>query len=230
VKLNLFIFGREGRMGVEIEALTQHAQGDFLVVGGAKRGVPVVISDDAAQKPQVAIDFTHAAGWDAVVDCCVKNKLPLVSGTTGLTPVQLEKLETAGRIIPILWAPNMSLGVAFVTELLKQFSKIKDFDFQIEEIHHRLKKDSPSGTALWLQKHLELATEKAIPAPLAVRGGGVFGIHRIWALSDGEVITVEHQALSRSTFAKGALTAAKFLATQKPGVYQMRHVIENESK
>ena len=110
--------------------------------------------------------------------------------------------------MPVLWSPNMSLGIAVVRSMMQSLKELssqhsQQVDFQIEEWHHRHKKDSPSGTALWLQEALEKVVDKKIPAPLAVRGGGVFGVHKIITLMDEELITLEHTALNRNCFCSG---------------------------
>ena len=118
-------------------------------------------------------------------------------------------LTKAAESCPVLWSANMSLGVNFVAELIKSLSVLEeDFDFQIEETHHRHKVDKPSGTAILLQESLQAKLKKTLPEPLSVRGGGVFGIHKLMAMSEEETITIEHVALNRKVFAKGAVKAA----------------------
>ena len=136
-----------------------------------------------------------------------------------------QNLKKASQQIPVLWSSNMSVGVNFLNGLLKHFKSLKGFDFQIEEVHHRHKKDAPSGTALTLQKTLQSAVETPLPEALAIRGGGVFGIHKVWAIADEEVLTFEHQALNRKVFAKGAVAAARWIAGQPPGYYSMLDVL-----
>jgi 4-hydroxy-tetrahydrodipicolinate reductase len=171
------------------------------------------------------IDFSLPEVTESVVAWCVKNKKPLVSGVTGVSADQKKLLEKAGEIIPVLWSPNMSLGVAVLARMLSQFSSLEEFDFQIEELHHKNKKDKPSGTALMLQERLKQAVKKPLPEPLAIRGGGIFGIHRIWAMGDEETITLEHTASSRRVFARGALVAARWLTERPAGVYTIDNVL-----
>lgn len=182
---------------------------------------------------------TASAGADVVIDFStpdvlrkylgLKNKTlkGFVSGTTGLTESDFVALRELSVHVPVLWAPNFSLGICFMNELLKKFAALKDFDFQIEEIHHNKKKDAPSGTAILLQKTLQEAiAPKQLPEPLSVRAGGVFGVHKVMAISDQEQINLEHIALKRSVFARGAVTAAEFIVRQKPGLYQMKDVLD----
>lgn len=235
-KLNVAMFGASGRMGREI----------FSVIGENKELVPTL----AISKNQpvegwknsvihwkneknlkslnlsVCIDFSLPEALPEVVAFCKKYKLPLVCGTTGITEKDFSELKKLSKSVPVLWSSNMSLGIATVHKMMECFSNLKDFDFQIEEIHHNKKKDRPSGTALSLQKTLNKVTELKNPEPVAIRGGGVFGVHKIFAISDEEVITIEHTALNRKVFAKGALTASRWIVKQKPGMYSINSMFE----
>jgi 4-hydroxy-tetrahydrodipicolinate reductase len=176
-------------------------------------------------KTDVVIDFSLPELTDEVIGWCEKNSKPLVCGVTGLVErAHLHFLEASKRI-PILWAPNMSLGVAVVARMLSNFSQLEDFEFQIEELHHKRKKDRPSGTALFLQERLQESLKKAVerplPDPLSIRGGGIFGIHRVWAMGEEEMITIEHTAMNRRVFARGALRAAQWIQGKAPGLYRM---------
>ncbi len=174
----------------------------------------------------VVIDFSSKENFRKVLEFCVENKFPLVSGTTGVDSKDLRLLATAGKKIPVLWAPNMSVGVAVLAKALAALEKISDFDFQLEELHHSQKKDKPSGTALFLQHTLEKAVGKKCPEPVAIRGGGIFGVHKIYAMSDDEVLVFEHSALNRKVFAKGAITVSEWLIQKKPGLYSMSDVVK----
>ena len=100
------------------------------------------------------------------------------------------------------------------------------FDFQIEELHHNRKKDNPSGTAITLQNELAAVTKTQPPKPIGIRGGGIFGVHKVWAMSDEEVLCFEHQALNRTVFARGAVRAAQWLVKKKKsGLYSMKEVL-----
>jgi len=151
----------------------------------------------------------------------------LVSGTTALNTANRTKMEVAAKKIPILWAANMSLGVHVLAQALKNLAPLQDWDFQVEETHHRLKKDKPSGTALFFQDILAKIILKTLPEPLSARVGAVVGIHRVSAASEEEMLIFEHQALSRTVFARGALTAAAWLAKRKgkAKLYQMADVL-----
>ncbi|NUM77391.1 hypothetical protein HUU40_23780, partial [candidate division KSB1 bacterium] len=145
-----------------------------------------------AKEVDLWIDFSLPESFEKFLIPISKLGKPLVSGTTGLSEKQKTLVREAGHNCPILWSSNMSLGIAVLTEALEVFKKIKHFDFQIEEFHHNKKKDSPSGTAVSLQNKLVSVVEKDVPAPVAIRGGGIFGIHKVWAMSEQETLTFEH--------------------------------------
>lgn len=222
-KLKIGLVGANGRMGQEIAAVIGASNNCdvFYIMGRDKK-----IDHAAAAKVDVWIDFSSPEALSDVLKVAIRHKTPVVCGTTGFSKKEKSALDKASKEIPVLWASNMSMGVAVLNEALKVFSSVANFDYQIEEFHHIRKKDKPSGTAITLQENLEKAVGKKCPEPLAIRGGGIFGIHKVHAMSDEEVITFEHSALNRSVFAKGAVRAASWLASQKrPGLYQIRDVL-----
>ncbi|MFM6926861.1 MAG: 4-hydroxy-tetrahydrodipicolinate reductase [Bdellovibrio sp.] len=222
-KLKVGLVGGNGRMGQEISAVvaTNPNLDLFYSLGRNTKVDAKVIS-----KVDVWIDFSSPQALGDLLKLAAKHKTPVVCGTTGFTTKEKNLLTKYSKDIPILWSSNMSLGVAVLNEALKSLAAISHFDFQIEELHHSRKKDKPSGTAITLQENLEKAVGKKCPEPLAIRGGGIFGIHKVYSMSDEEVLTFEHTALNRTVFAKGAVQAAEWLAKQKkPGLYQIRDVL-----
>lgn len=174
----------------------------------------------------VWIDFSTPEALAEVLKKAAEYKKPVVCGTTGFSKKEKNLLASYSKKIPVLWSSNMSLGVAVLNEAIKSMAAISHFDFQIEEIHHNRKKDKPSGTAITLQENLEKVVNKKLPETLAIRGGGVFGVHKVYAMSDEEVLVFEHSALNRAVFARGAVKAAGWLVRQKkPGLYQMKDVL-----
>jgi 4-hydroxy-tetrahydrodipicolinate reductase len=227
------VFGAGGRMGHEILLSAPAILGDscYLAVDSPEKKlnakhVVTDLNDSKCKDVQVWIDFSSPEGFSKILTYCEKNKVPLVSGTTGLSTNQLKSLEKVTT--PCLWSPNMSLGINIFLKALKSFRGAKGFDYQIEEAHHKHKKDKPSGTALLLQKELELVVGKKLETPLAIRGGGIFGIHRLWAMSEDETIIFEHQALNRAVFAKGSLQAALWLYDKKPGLYSLQNLLDDK--
>lgn len=232
--IQIAVVGASGRMGEELLALA--AEHGFEVSGGVGRaektssGLKLVdhVSKLDPKKTKLVIDFSLPELTTDVLAWCAKEKVPLVSGVTGLTEELKANLNAAAKATPILWAPNMSLGVAVLSRMLKELKHLHGFEFQIEELHHSRKKDKPSGTALFLQEKMEASIGEKAPAPLAIRGGGIFGIHRIWAMGEEETITLEHNAMNRRVFARGAMKAAQWLIKQKPALYTLNDMLGHE--
>ncbi|RYZ76393.1 MAG: 4-hydroxy-tetrahydrodipicolinate reductase [Proteobacteria bacterium] len=233
--IQIAIIGASGRMGQELLALA-HEHG-FEVSGGVGRsatpGANFKLVDHVSKldpkKTKLVIDFSLPELTPDVLSWCANEKVPLVSGVTGLTAELKSQLAKAAQSTPILWAPNMSLGVAVLSRMLNELKHLHGFEFQIEELHHSRKKDKPSGTALFLQEKMEAAIGEKAPEPLAIRGGGIFGIHRVWAMGEEETITLEHNAMNRRVFARGAMKAAQWLITQKPALYTINDMLGHEA-
>lgn len=224
---NVAVMGASGRMGQEVISALRHTPG-LQFTQGVSASHPDFIKAPQQLKGDdvdVVIDFSLPTAFDGILDWCVQNQKPLVSGTTGLTNAQFNSIDKAALKIPVLWSPNMSLGIAVMTAMLKNFSALRDADYGLEELHHIHKKDSPSGTALHLKKHLETSLNKSVDQLVSLRGGGIFGIHKVWAMTPEETITIEHSALNRSVFAKGALRAAQWLIGKPKGRYELADVL-----
>lgn len=231
-KIKLGLVGSSGRMGQEISKAAKDAGCMDLYIGVSRSSEnshfvhqTKNIQDDKLKEVDLLIDFSSPELFDEALQAAVKFKKPFISGTTGLSEKQFKNIEKAAKKIPILWASNMSLGVALLNEAIKLFSQLNDFDFQIEEFHHNKKKDNPSGTAKTLQQTLELSVEKQLPPIVGIRGGGIFGIHKVYAMSDQETLCFEHTALHRAVFAQGAIRAGLWLYKKKPGLYKMSEVL-----
>ncbi len=231
-KKSVAVIGAAGRMGQEIGRLLLDSKLLKPALGVLRSGeAPVYakttkkITVDSLSEIDVIIDFSSVDSFNSYLKLAEKSGKPLVTGVTGISAEQKKQLAKVAKKIPVLWAPNMSLGVAALTDALSSLSSLKNFDFQIEEIHHNKKKDKPSGTALHLQAELERSVGKKCPEPVAIRGGGVFGVHKVYAMSDDEVIVFEHSALNRKVFASGAVRAAEWLINKKPGLYDMKDVL-----
>jgi 4-hydroxy-tetrahydrodipicolinate reductase len=216
--LKVLLVGSNGRMGQQIAALAGESGCDIAAsVGG--RGDWGKLK---AKSIDVIIDFSTPEGMIQALDWAVKNDVPFVSGSTGLKEKDHAALQKAAKKIPVLYSGNMSMGIAVLSAMMKQLSAIRDWDFQIEEVHHNQKKDKPSGTALLLQKSLTKAVGKQIPEAQAIRGGGVPGIHTVWVMGKEEVLTLQHTAFNRQVFARGALRAAGWLFDKgQPGLYDL---------
>ncbi len=193
----------------------------------------------------VVIDFCVAAAIDGLLDYCVEKQIPCVLCTTGLSEAQLAHVEEASKSVAVLRSANMSLGINLLLVLLKEFAQVlmpAGFDVEIVEKHHNLKVDAPSGTALALadtiNEELEnkyeyvydrsqtrtKRTDKEIGIS-SVRGGTIVGDHDVIFAGEDEVVTISHRAYSKALFAKGAVSAAKFMKGMPAGRYDMHDVI-----
>src|SRR3712207_4591338 len=207
--------------------------------GAGKTGIAA--TEGPPEDAEVLIEFTTP---EATVEHLSYGR-PAVIGTTGLSEEQRAEVEEAAKSVPIVLAPNMSVGVNLLREVVRDLStKLAGYDIEVVEAHHRNKRDAPSGTALLLaraaaegrgQKLDKVAVygregvaprEEGEIGIHAVRGGAVVGEHRLIFYSEGEEVEVVHRALSRRTFADGAMRAAKFAATAGPGLYSMQDVLE----
>ena len=218
-KTRIGLSGSSGRMGQAVAQIVQ-SQKNAVVQNSFRQGQK--LNQWNAGEIDVVIDFSSPQALTEISKWCVENKKPLISGTTGLSPDEHESLKSAGKQIAVLWSPNMSLGIACIRNWLKNLNpSIKKWDMQIEETHHRHKKDAPSGTALFLNQTLKDQGIKA-PQPLSIRGGGAHGSHKVLLMGEGEIISIEHIANNRDIFAKGALQAALWILNQKPGFYHIQ--------
>lgn len=217
------------------------------VIGGGRMGVKVTQDTSAAlQQADVLIDFSHFSAVPENLNAAVKAGTGYILGTTGIPEKTLQQIRNASRKIPIVQSPNMSIGVNLLFKLAAVAGKVLDesFDLEITEVHHRMKKDAPSGTALELLDILLKARgrdfkkdvvygrsgetgarEKGKIGVFALRGGDVVGDHTVSFFGDGERVELVHKASSREAFARGALLAAKFLAKKKQGLYYMPQVL-----
>ncbi len=226
-KIKVGLVGASGRMGKEIAQVIHQSSNCELYYPISRDEKLDKIKSTSVD---VWIDFSTPEAFSEIVKVAIRNETPLVSGTTGFNEKQKQQLVKASNNIPILWSSNMSMGVAVLNEAIRSFSAVSHFDFQIEEIHHNKKKDSPSGTAITLQENLTKIIGKKIPDPISIRGGGVYGIHKAYAMSDEEIITFEHNAINRTVFAKGAVTSAVWIVKRKPGLYEIRDVLFGNKK
>lgn len=250
--IDIIINGCNGKMGKVVTEMAQKDNGVNIAAGidaydGIKNEYPVFKSikecDIAAD---VIIDFSVAAAVDDLIDYAVQGNIPVVLCTTGLSEIQLQKIKDASDRIAILKSANMSLGINTIMKLLTKATEIlayEGYDIEIVEKHHNQKVDAPSGTALALVDTINNAAgnqytytydrsnarEKRADKEIgisAVRGGTIVGEHEVFFCGPDEVIEIKHTAYSKAIFAKGAITAAKYLAGKAPGMYDMSDALE----
>jgi 4-hydroxy-tetrahydrodipicolinate reductase len=244
-------------MGREVARVALEDE-SFELVGGVVEAQAPELGADLGElcswgRAGVAATIEPPAGADALVEFTTPEATvehlgygrPVVIGTTGLSDEQLARVEEAAGNVPIVLAPNMSLGVNLVREVVRELTEKlgAGYDVEIVEAHHRNKVDAPSGTALLLARAAAEGRDRNLDeisvygregrSPRgegeigihALRGGAVVGEHRVIFYGLGEEVEVAHRALSRRTFATGALRAARFVAGAPPGLYSMRDVL-----
>jgi len=238
----IIIAGVKGRMGQALQrcAATMPA----ITVSGK-----IDLGDDLGaviDQGDVLIDFTSHQNTLDFVRLCAARRKAIVIGTTGHSEVERKELTSMAAHIPMVWSANFSTGVNALFWLTRKAAEIlgPGFDLEIVEMHHRLKKDAPSGTAVTLAQILAEARRQSLDQAArhgreglvgartteeigihSVRGGDVVGDHTVIFAAEGERLELTHKVSSRDTFALGALRAAQWVVGQKPGLYDMQHVL-----
>jgi len=261
--LNVVIVGVTGRMGRAIVRAAAEVPEKLTITGavasttseslgrdaGELAGIGRIdarVTDDLAAalaRADVVVDFSQPHATRSHLTVCRAARKPLLIGTTGFPPDLTSLFDAAAAEIPLLVAPNTSIGVTLLTELTRIAARAlpPDFDTEIVEAHHRMKKDAPSGTALALGKAAAEGRglpESAVAAAAGaartgerrqgdlgfavIRGGDIVGDHTVLFAGTGEQVTLGHRATDRAVFARGAVRAALWLASQSPGRYFMR--------
>jgi len=247
------IVGATGRVGtLLVKILKEENEKIGAVMFEGKQTInfdpDTVITNDAEEllkHVDVVIDFSAPIATEKLLEAAIKNPKPLVIATTGLNEHQKNLMIEASKKAPILYATNMSLGVAILNKLVAMVSeKLRDFDIEIVEQHHRYKVDAPSGTALTLAEscakarglnlkdvivtgrsgHVGARSKDEIGV-FAVRGGDVVGRHTVGFYNDGEFLELNHTATSRETFARGAIKVSKWIVNQTPGLYSINDAL-----
>lgn len=260
----IVVLGAAGRMGRRIIALSQEQEGQFQLASAIEHGASPALGKDAGetaqiqaldvaisselkpQQGQVVIDFTLPEALESVVAAATAGGASLVCGTTGLQGPQIAMLEAASAKIPVLYSPNMSIGVNLMFLVARQMARMvpESFDIEVMEIHHKHKRDAPSGTALRLAEMLAEGRGLTLsdvsrmsregndclrkPNEIgiqSIRGGDIAGEHTAYFTGPGERLELTHRATSRDIFAHGALKAAAWLDGKPAGLYSMLDVL-----
>ncbi|HEY1583665.1 MAG TPA: dihydrodipicolinate reductase C-terminal domain-containing protein [Chthoniobacterales bacterium] len=220
--IRVLLVGAKGRMG---RAIADAAAKDpsLTIATGLARGDVIA---PALENCDVVIDFSAAELTTEVCAACAKRGKPLVLGTTGQSTAQKDTVAVAAHSIAIVFAANFSTGVNTLFALTRRAAKLlgNGFDLDVVEMHHRTKKDAPSGTAKRLLEILQQARGREVAAQ-SIRAGDIVGEHTVIFTGPGERLELTHRAASRETFALGALRAARWALTQPPGLYQMEDVL-----
>ncbi len=259
------VTGAAGRMGTQIVRLVRATEGMALSGAVERPGAPQVgqdagvvagigpvgisVADDLAKAlggADVVVDFTAHEASARHAEICAERGVPIVIGSTGFTPEARSRVAAAAKRIPVVLAPNMSVGVTVLFDLVRQAAKVlgDGYDVEIVEIHHKKKRDAPSGTAVRLGEVAAEALGRDPKDALAyarhgilgerppwqigvqtLRGGDVVGEHTVFFCGEGERLELTHRATSREQFARGAIRAAQWIAGKRPGLYDMADVL-----
>ncbi len=254
---NLILCGISGRMGQRMADLVQHFPKLQLLAGIERAGSAAIgkaagklgVVDNLASiidQSDVLIDFTHPESTLKHLELCVKHQKALVIGTTGFSESERKKILEAAQKISVVFSSNMSVGVNVMWKIIAEATKAlgPSYDIEVLEMHHRLKKDAPSGTAMTTAEVLAEASGRNLSKDAiyarqgmigerkaneigiqTLRGGDVVGDHTVYFAGIGERLEITHRATSRDTFAQGALRAAEWLIGKKPGLYSMQDVL-----
>lgn len=259
------ILGAAGRMGrrliacicaddeMTLAGALESSSSEFIgqdacrLAGCEEMGIAITSDHDAAiANTDVLIDFSFAESTIPNLEAAVHHSTPMVIGTTGHGDEQKVSIERLAEKVPVVMAPNMSVGVNLLWRLIRQAAEVlqSDYDVEIVEAHHRLKADAPSGTAMRCAEVLAEALNRDLAKDAVyhregmmgarqpneigiqtIRGGDIVGDHTVLFAGIGERLEITHRASSRDTFAKGALRAAKWLIDREPGLYDMQDVL-----
>ncbi len=259
------VTGAAGRMGMQIVRLVRATEGMALSGAVERPGVPAVgqdagaiagigpvgvaVVDDLAKAlpgADVVVDFTAHEPSARHAEACAERGTAIVIGSTGFTPEAKARVAAAAKRVPIVLAPNMSVGVTVLFDLVRQAAKVlgDGYDVEIVEIHHKKKRDAPSGTAVRLGEVAAEALGRDPKDAIAyarhgilgerppwqigiqtLRGGDVVGEHTVFFCGEGERLELTHRATSREQFARGAVRAVQWVAGKRPGLYDMADVL-----
>ena len=222
--VRVLLIGSAGRMGKVIVDLARN-ETNLEIVAQCDQGDAL---EPAMKDCDVAIDFSQAAALGEICRAAAQHHRPLVIGTTGHSPEQRRLIEEMAKLLPIVFASNFSVGVNALFALTRRAAEIlgEEFDLEIVETHHVMKKDAPSGTAKTLAEILKSVRkiDQEIPTK-SIREGEVVGEHTVIFSGPGERVELVHCAKSRETFARGALRAAEWVVGKSPGLYNMQDVL-----
>jgi 4-hydroxy-tetrahydrodipicolinate reductase len=220
--VRVLLIGAAGRMGKTVRELVQNAP-DIQIVAECDLGDSI---EPAMQDCDVAIDFSQADSIDEICRTALQQGKPLVIGTTGHSEQQRKTIEETAHSVPIVLASNFSVGVNVLFWLTQKAAELlgSDFNPEIVETHHKMKKDAPSGTAKTLAEILKAVRKSEIRIQ-SIREGDVVGEHTVIFGGPGERLELTHRAANRGIFALGALRAAKWIVHKPPGLYSMQNVL-----
>lgn len=251
--IRVVINGILGRMGMELTRSIMQEE-DLFLVGGVDT-LETFVNDEimVTTNPEelmydidVVVDFSSGKGTSNIAKVCREFKVPLVTGTTGLTKADQRQVIELSKVAPVVQASNFSIGINLLLDLIQKTASVlkNNFDIEIVELHHRYKKDAPSGTALTLASTLNQILNNSDESCIqfgrkgsklsrgneivihSLRGGGIIGEHQVHFLCKNEHLIFSHHSLSRKVFVDGAIRAIEWVILQKPGLYTMLDVLK----
>ena len=246
--MRILLCGYGGHMGREVRTCAER-DADSEIAAGVDpmipaEGVCVSSFNDCTAETDVIIDFSHHSMTGVLLDYAEAKKLPVVLATTGQTEEEKARIREAAKTIPLFLAANYSLGIATLTDLVKRAAALyPDGEIEIVEQHHDRKLDAPSGTALSLFNAVKEVRPEATAncgrsgqgkrtkdevGIHAIRMGNIVGVHEVMIGTQNERISLKHEAFSRGVFAEGSLKAAAFLVGKKPGMYDMKDLLNEK--
>ena len=247
VRCSKVVTGMQVVAAVDTAACPLCGKDSGLIAGIGENGIKITHDLAAAVKDaDILIDFSFHENVPVTVALATRHKKGVVIGTTGLNPEERAAVDEAARVIPIVWAPNMSVGVNLLFALVEQAARALglDYDVEITEAHHKFKRDAPSGTALRLGEKVAQGRNQNLRDVAvfgreglggerprgeigihAIRAADIVGEHTVLFATEGERVELTHRATSRDALAKGALQASLWLAGKNPGLYDMQDVL-----
>lgn len=220
--MKMILNGACGKMGKAVMKVVKEKYPEIDVIPvDIKKSEGIYLIDEVSSFDCI-IDFSSPGGFVSALKHCLKYSKPLVSGTTGIGEEEKKIMKEASSKIAIFYSPNMSIGVNICFYLVDKISSFVKSDVYITDVHHRFKKDRPSGTAV---KFKEIVESKGLKVDVAsLRAGDVVGEHEICFVMEGERISISHRAFSRDIFATGAVEASLWLLKQKKGLYSFSDI------
>lgn len=217
-KLKFGVIGYTGKLGKEVVNLFEE-KGYKLVLKVNSKKI------EQLEKPDVIVECGLSNTVDQSIKLAEKLLVPIVVATTGLSPDQIKGLKHLSNYVPVIISSNYSYGIQVLLKLVEESSKkLKDWDVEISEVHHRFKKDKPSGTAKMIKEKVNRENVQVNSS----RIGNVQGEHTIKYGGLGEVLSISHSATSRKTFAEGILKSVNYILKKKKGLFSFKDVVENK--
>lgn len=215
--MKILLIGSNGRMGKQMQSFMKEKNISFLAVDKSN------FNQSLNNNFDIIVDFSTADALKQNLDLALKKQKPILIATTNHTAKNEQMIKIASKKIAVAVCPNLSVGIATICKMIEQFKSVANYDFVINEIHHKSKKDMPSGTA---KKLVDILSQINIsPTVNALRVGNIVGTHSITAYGKNEILEIKHTALSRDCFCEGAITICNRLLKKDIGLYHIKDLL-----